>query len=55
MSQGMLRALTVTPRTGSADTVLPAAPITARLSDYAITFSRPRHAGTQLVRVQNDG
>ena len=55
MSSGMLRALTVTPGASRADTVLPAAAITARLSDYAVNFSAPLKAGKQLVRVENVG
>ena len=41
MSRGMLRALTVTQGESRGDTVLPAAAVTAQLSDYAITFSAP--------------
>lgn len=55
MSYGMLRALTVTPASSAGDTVLPVATVTAKLTDYAITFSKPLVKGRQLVRVQNDG
>jgi hypothetical protein len=55
MSRGMLRALTVSSAASRGDTVLPVAGVTARLSDYAITFSTPLKKGRQLVRVENDG
>ena len=54
-SMGMVRSLVVTASAATSDTKLPAAPVTARLSDYRIHLSAPLHAGRQLVRVENDG
>jgi plastocyanin len=55
VSMGMIRTLTVTADAMSADSKLPATPVTVRLTDYHIVLSGPLHAGRQLVRVENDG
>ena len=55
VSMGMIRPLTVTAEAMHADFLLPATPVTIRLTDYHIALSGPLHAGRQLVRVENDG
>jgi hypothetical protein len=51
----MIRPLTVTAGAMNAHPMLPAAPVTVRLTDYHIALSGPLHSGRQLVRVENDG
>jgi uncharacterized cupredoxin-like copper-binding protein len=55
MSMGMIRPLTVTGSATAANTKLPAAPVTIRLSDYHLDVAGTLHSGTQLVRVENVG
>jgi len=55
MSMGMIRPLTVTADAMNVDSMLPATPVTVRLTDYHVALSGPLHAGRQLVRVENDG
>jgi uncharacterized cupredoxin-like copper-binding protein len=55
VSMGMIRPLVVTVSATAADTKLPAAPVTIRLSDYHVEVAGTLHSGTQLVRVENVG
>ena len=55
VSMGMIRPLTVTAEKTSANSSLPATPVTIRLTDYHIALSGPLRTGRQLVRVENDG
>jgi uncharacterized cupredoxin-like copper-binding protein len=56
-SKGMLKLLVVRGETRgvAAPAPLPPAQITARLSEYAFTFSTPLRAGPQRIRVENVG
>jgi len=55
VQKGMLHTLTVAPSGNAADTTLPPAVATVRLTDYKIALSAPLRPGTRLVRVENDG
>ena len=55
VAKGMFRRLVVTAAAGAAASADPQADVTVTLSDYTFTLSKPLTAGTQTIRIENNG